>query len=277
MKHFSIFILLLFVVKAGAQDTLYFKNNEKVVIILLEVNPDNIKYKRFDNQAGATYTVLKSEVDQIALFNGKKEVFKPQSANPISKPDSAVAATPGNINTQKSPSDSIIFRSGKRLSVKIYELTPTEVHYKLMANLDGPVYKINKGELSEIIFSTGLKQKLAVEPVPSNYNPAYNGNSTSMIMRGTSDAKTYYRNKGGSIGTGIAAAIFPPIGLIPALICTNVPPKEYNMGYPDGELWSNRDYRAGYSKEAYRIKRKRVWTGFGIGSAVFILLLFVNQ
>ncbi|MGZ3920468.1 MAG: hypothetical protein ACXVNM_05540 [Bacteroidia bacterium] len=279
MRHSAIFlILLLFGIKVVAQDTLYFNNREKVIIVLLEVNPDNIKYKRFDNQAGAIYTVLKNEVEQIALSNGKKEVFKPGPVNPIAKTDTVAAALSPSVAGNQAPvSDSIIFRSGKRLSVKIYELTPTQVHYKLMANLDGPVYKINKSELSEIIFSTGLKQKLTVEPVTSGYNPSYSGTSSSMIMRGTSDAKTYYRNKGGSIGTGIAAAVFPPLGLIPAVICTNVQPKDHNMGYPDEDLWNNRDYRKSYSNEAYRIKKKRVWTGFGIGTGIFLLLLLANS
>ncbi|MBA3665155.1 MAG: hypothetical protein H0W61_13230 [Bacteroidetes bacterium] len=277
MKQFLIFLALsLSTNVANSQDTLYFKSKEKVIILLLEVNPDNIKYKRFDNQAGATYTVLKSEVEQIALSNGKKEVFASAPASRVTKTDSlsAPATTVIASGPAAPPVDTVCFRSGKKVPAKIYELSPTEVKYKPLSNMDGPVYKVNKSEVKEVVFSTGLKQSFNAADVPQ-YASSSGRSPSSMILKGRADAKANYRHTGGSVGTGVAAMLFPPIGLIPAIICSSVPPREYNLGYPDDNLWQNRDYNLGYSKEAYRIKRKRVWSGFGLGTLGFILLLFV--
>lgn len=257
------------------QDTLYFKNNDKIIIQLLEVNPTNLKYKRFDNQAGPTYTVLKEEVTQVMYANGKKDIFNISAKDSsISKPDS-VLKNPVTSNQENKAVDTLYFKSGIKTPAKIYELTETTVKYKPLKNLDGPVYTINKSDLKEVVFSTGLKQTFNVQSPNPLLNTATGGTPGSFQLKGMRDAKTYYKNKGGSIGTGITAFIFPPAGLVPAIICSCVPPKERNLGYPDENLWENKDYRLGYTKEAYRIKRKRVWTGFGIGTAAAILLGFV--
>jgi hypothetical protein len=280
MKRFLGLLIVLLVTGSYAQDTIYFKSKEKQVIQLLEVNPDNIKYKRWDNQAGPTYTVLKSEVEQVALSNGKKEII---SASPAVKPAATdTAAVKSNTSIAISspektkPCDTLFFRSGKKQLVTIYDVTPAEIKYKPISNPDGPVYKVLKSEVKEIVFSTGMKQSfgdvLTPQYTSSSQNPA------TMALKGTRDATTFYKHRGGSIGTGITAFIFPLAGLIPAVICSNTAPKQHNLGFPDDHLWQNSDYRTAYTKEAYRIKKKRVWRGFGIGAAAGVLVaLLLSQ
>lgn len=273
MKYFLTLLAIFSIVGLYSQDTIYFKNKEKQVAQLLEVNPDNIKYKKWDNQSGPTYSVVKSDVELIVLSNGKKEVFSATPARPVSTDTSATIAKAGTvaaISTEKPKTcDTIFFRSGKKQAVTIYDLAPTEIKYKPITNPDGPVYKALKSDVKEIVFSTGMKQSFNEAPAQQ-----YSGSSLSaagMTMKGIRDAKTYYKNGGGSIGTGITAVLFPPAGLIPAVICSLVPPKEHNLGYPDDNLWQNKDYRTAYTKQAYRIKLKRVWLGFGIGATAGIL------
>jgi hypothetical protein len=282
MKYTLCCLIVLLSLQVRSQDTIYFKNLEKRTILLLEVNPDNIKYKRFDNQAGATYTSLKSEILYITLSNGKKEVFEKESTPvTIAKTDSLISPTkdsiakPADIAKPAPVSDTIYFKSGKKSAVKMYEITDSEVRYKPLANLDGPVYKSYKGEVKEILFSTGLKQKFETPASPVNSETGGLSSPKDYSLKGARDAKTYYRHRGGSIAVGIISVV-PLAGLIPAIICSSVPPREYNMGYPDDRLWQNKDYRYGYSKEAYRIKRKRIWRAFGIGAGTGILIALLS-
>ena len=65
---FSVKILL-------AQDIILFKNGIEAEVKVKEVNPEHIKYVRFDNPAGPIYTVYRSEVFMIKYENGSKDVI----------------------------------------------------------------------------------------------------------------------------------------------------------------------------------------------------------
>ena len=74
----SIFTLLAFIainITAFSQDVITQKTGEDIQAKILEVNQTEIKYKRFDNQTGPTFTVLKSVVLMIRYDNGTKDIF----------------------------------------------------------------------------------------------------------------------------------------------------------------------------------------------------------
>jgi hypothetical protein len=74
----SIFILLAFIainITAFSQDVITQKTGEDIQAKILEVNQTEIKYKKFDNQTGPTFTVLKSDVQMIRYENGTKDIF----------------------------------------------------------------------------------------------------------------------------------------------------------------------------------------------------------
>ena len=76
MKKFFIHIILIFIVVfANAQDVIVKKNGEEINSKILEVGINDIKYKKFDNQEGPTYTESKSEVFMIKYENGSKDMF----------------------------------------------------------------------------------------------------------------------------------------------------------------------------------------------------------
>ncbi|MCF8299309.1 MAG: hypothetical protein K9J13_17300 [Saprospiraceae bacterium] len=51
------------------------KTNENIQAKVLEVTPTEIKYKRFDNQDGPLFIILKSDVIMICYENGTKDIF----------------------------------------------------------------------------------------------------------------------------------------------------------------------------------------------------------
>lgn len=75
MKDLMIFVFALISFMANAQDVIVKKDGSTILSKVLEVNPSDIKYKKFSNQNGPTYTIDKSEVMSINYENGEKDVF----------------------------------------------------------------------------------------------------------------------------------------------------------------------------------------------------------
>jgi len=78
----SIFLFSL----ASAQDVIIKKDGSEIESIVLEVGHDIIKYKKFSNQEGPSYTISKEEIFMIKYQNGDKDVFNSQLSQ-ISTPD----------------------------------------------------------------------------------------------------------------------------------------------------------------------------------------------
>lgn len=121
MKNLFLFVsVLLSTLVLNAQDTLVKRNGETLAIKLTEINPDNLKYKRFDYQDGPLFTIPKEEVKLIIYQNGKKELFENYIPPPI------VKAAPGE--------DVSILMSGKYFYYKerrIREPDMLSIVYKL--------------------------------------------------------------------------------------------------------------------------------------------------
>ncbi len=70
------FILGLFAAcTAIAQDTIYTKGGSIIAAKVMEINQDEIKYKKSTNPDGPMYVVGKNEVALIEYKNGTKDVF----------------------------------------------------------------------------------------------------------------------------------------------------------------------------------------------------------
>ena len=70
-------LCLLTAICAQAQDTITKTDGSEIKAKVLAVNPDNLKYKLWENPDGPTYTILKSEVLLVKYENGYNEVFLP--------------------------------------------------------------------------------------------------------------------------------------------------------------------------------------------------------
>ncbi len=57
------------------QDILTTKTGEDVLAKIIEVGHTEIKYKKFDNQDGPVFTLLRSDVLMIRYENGTKDIF----------------------------------------------------------------------------------------------------------------------------------------------------------------------------------------------------------
>ena len=75
MKRIIIFFLFILGGKLFSQDQLFKKDNSKYDVKVLEVTPDEIKYKLKANPNGPLYIVKKSEVALIIYENGSHETY----------------------------------------------------------------------------------------------------------------------------------------------------------------------------------------------------------
>ena len=104
MKKLLLLIVLVSSSLYGfAQDKLTKKNGEEMQVKVLEITPDLVKFKNFDNLEGPTISIYKREVFMINYANGVKEVLTPQ---PVQQPQpvmqtikpTPVAPPPAELN-----------------------------------------------------------------------------------------------------------------------------------------------------------------------------------
>ena len=99
MKRVIIFSLLIFFLAtlSFSQDIIKQVNGSVVQSKILEVGQTEVKYKRFDNPDGPTYTILKSDIQNITYQNGTVDLFnEPKIPNtPALNPQAGTAVSTG--------------------------------------------------------------------------------------------------------------------------------------------------------------------------------------
>ena len=73
--------LLCFTGIANAQDVIVKKDNSTILSKVLEISSTEIKYKKWSNQEGPTYSISVSEVASINYQNGDVEKFSANASN----------------------------------------------------------------------------------------------------------------------------------------------------------------------------------------------------
>jgi hypothetical protein len=164
--------------------------------------------------------------------------------------------------------DTIVKKAGGFIEAKVIEITNTEVKYKNLNNIDGPLYTIEKTELLSIRYQNGT-QEVFGKKIEDSYVNEYRAPSVDWYKRGQQDAHKYYFGKKSGAGGTLAATLVCGgcLGLIPAIATSSSQPQKQNLMNPQ-DLDRNQDYMNGYTKEAHRIKRNRIWTFYGIGVGI---------
>ncbi|MBR6141555.1 MAG: hypothetical protein IKQ37_07335 [Bacteroidaceae bacterium] len=98
MRRPLLLLLSLVALGASAQDVIVKKDGTPILTKVLEVNTDNVKYKKHGNQDGPTYTIAISDILSLTYANGDKEDF----GNVSSTPAEANPSAGGNSNADAS-------------------------------------------------------------------------------------------------------------------------------------------------------------------------------
>jgi hypothetical protein len=75
---------------AFSQDIIITKDSQKINAKIIEINIDNIKYKKFNNLEGPIYTLLKSDIVTIIYQNGMIDVFEGKEKKSVAEKDAGV-------------------------------------------------------------------------------------------------------------------------------------------------------------------------------------------
>jgi hypothetical protein len=82
------FFLCLMTLCSFSQDTLFFKNASTLVVIVREVSPTEVQYKKFEMPDGPMYIVGRNDLEKIVYKNGIVESLKPAAVNTVNEQQS---------------------------------------------------------------------------------------------------------------------------------------------------------------------------------------------
>ena len=111
IKFLSVFVFAMFSIIAHAQDVIVKKDGNTITSKVTEITSTEIKYKKFSNQNGPTYTIGKNEVNYINYENGERE----QMNTSISNINTTTANTQSIVQSQDAlnPSDAYLLKQFK--------------------------------------------------------------------------------------------------------------------------------------------------------------------
>jgi hypothetical protein len=169
--------------------------------------------------------------------------------------------------------DIITKKTGEDIQAKVIEVAIDEVKYKKFDNLDGPLFTLLKSDILMIRYQNGTKDIFNESTGNAGTKPRY----ADMANEGKEDAIANYTGKNSGAGwTAATTIVFSPLaGLIPALVCSSTEPSKKNLNYDDEELMKDNEYKKAYKKQAFKTKKKKIWTNFTIGSGVWLILVLL--
>jgi len=133
MKNVRVLTTLLFLFFASginAQDLITLKTGEEMEAKVLEINDQEIKYKKSSNMDGPTYSIKKSEIFMIKYENGDKEVFK--QVEELSEKGSTQPENSGPVSANRQLS-----LKAKTFGIKYYEGDASISKQEILGKLKG--------------------------------------------------------------------------------------------------------------------------------------------
>ncbi len=161
--------------------------------------------------------------------------------------------------------DTIVKVNGDEILGKVTEVTPGYIIFQKNDSAQIINQVIPLEDLFMIKYSNGTREIITLTKTEKNLS------SVEMYAKGQNDADLLYVGNRPMVGTIISTFIYPPVGLIEGIISASTAPKPKNFVVPEMNLLNNQDYISGYKKQAHKKKRKKVFIGFGIGIAPWLI------
>ncbi len=110
MKAFYFIVFLTGLCRLNAQDTIVYKNGLRTPVLLKEISPSEIRYKREGMSDGPDYVISKADVDRVVYKNGVSETFQPPAAPVQESVQSPVLQAPEGLSYH----EKIDYRTAKK-------------------------------------------------------------------------------------------------------------------------------------------------------------------
>lgn len=161
------------------------------------------------------------------------------------------------------------------------EILPLETKYKYFTYQNGPLLVAANSSINKIVFKNGIVKFFSDENSLSGLlgkgaDTLKNESDLKLLLaiKGEKDAEIFYVRNAVGAACGVTTFLCPPCGLIASAACASQEPRTGNLNYPNQELFSNLDYQKAYRNKAHKIKKEKIWNGFGYGFVSSILLGF---
>lgn len=161
MKKILFFILLICSANVSAQDVIVKKDGSTIISKVLEVNIADIKYKKFSNQNGPTYTIRKSDVMAINYENGEKDDFRTLDSKDVKNEE----------YNERNPSQRFIEKKPSENNSKLIEKYRGEIQFsKTASNKDAKyVFPIMAVSDSSLMSNDEIEMRFVPTIVNSSY------------------------------------------------------------------------------------------------------------
>jgi hypothetical protein len=253
-----------------SQDTLMLKINVKKIVKTIDFNDDFLACVDFPS-GDKVFNFAIYEISEIRFANG--DVYKNESPLIVKNPNKE-----SNTNAVANECDIIIFKNGNEVKSHIIEVSNNELKYKKHDFLDGPTFVVMKSDIFMIKYKNGTKDIINIEGQKDKIeNNLLNKSDGEIAIQARRDADEYFPRPGAFLAGFSSIILTPIIALIPTIIVSSSEPKESNLNFPNQELYyKNIQYQNEYRREAHKLKKKRVWGGYGLGVAINVVLsLFI--
>ena len=270
-----------------SQDTLLLTSSEKIPVIIRFYNGSKVVYSNL-SEPSSTIKIESKEVVKIIFKNGKTFNYNNQFA-PINQKISQNNSIDQNTNTTiktiqpnadekivSDGKDKVLLKNGEEISAKVLTVSEKEISYKKADFLDGPTYTILPSSVFMITYSNGIKDIFNQQTEIKNTINNTSITEGELASKARRDAEQNFSGVG-PFFAGFSSILLSPIfALIPAAIVSSNEPNESKLNYPNQELYDkNIQYQNSYRKEAYKIKKKNVWAGYGVGAFINIALALI--
>jgi len=142
-KIYFVFLMSILSQNVFSQDVIVKRDGSSIISKVLEVNTDNVKYKKYSNLNGPTYTINKSELFSINYENGEKDMF-----------DGEIKSNNNNLSTNRT----LAFEDNPRLEEENLALVRE-------FNSHDPIYQRTdfKKDWEALVFVYGIKEGSILE------------------------------------------------------------------------------------------------------------------
>lgn len=176
---------------------------------------------------------------------------------------------------QASPTDILLLTNGEEVAGRVLTITPLQLSYLPVAGAD--TLRLAAADVFLVRYANGTREVLhpTDQPEPAGQPDLLAGLSNAQrYTLAQRDVARSYTGRGafwGSLGATLYGG--PLLGMIaPAVIAPNTIGRP-QLKAPHPELLNDPVYGDAYRREAQRRKRGQAWGGYGLGAAIWVILL----
>ncbi|MGI4740191.1 MAG: hypothetical protein ACRYG7_33895 [Janthinobacterium lividum] len=175
--------------------------------------------------------------------------------------------------------DVLLLTTGQEVSGRVLTITPTELTYLPTAPTPPDTLHLPIASVFLVRYANGTREVLtAPPPLAADKDP------TPLALRelsapqrqqlGQHDALRYYRASGPYWGAfGSTLYLGPLLGLAPTAVISSHWVRDNNLKVPTPTLLQDASYAQGYQQQANQLKRRRTWSGYGVATALYVVLI----